>query len=79
MSFWDSVIDDGVTDTLVTVGSGGAIVVTLTTAKPYLVLSTTDVAVTVTVAAVSPAATVRLPWVSILVPGIPPNTFHITA
>jgi len=64
----------GLTVTPVTVGAGA---VTVTVAVPDLEVSAVEVALTVKVVAVSPAATVKVPLV-ILVPVIPPVTDHVT-
>jgi len=66
----------GLTVTLVTVGEPPPLV-TVTVAVPDLLVSTVEVALTVKVVAVSPAATVRFPSV-ILVPVMPPVTVHVT-
>ena len=63
---------------LVTVGEGVEVLVTVTVAVPDLVLSTVEVALTVKVVAVSPAATVKLPVFAMLVPVMPPSTVHET-
>jgi hypothetical protein len=65
----------GLTETPVTVGATG---VTVTVAVPDLLVSKVEVAVTVRLAALSSAATVRRPASLMLVPAEPPVTVQVT-
>jgi hypothetical protein len=64
--------------TVETVGVPPELPETVTVAVPYLVVSAVDVAVTVRLEAVSPAATVRRPVVLMEVPEPPPGTAQVT-
>ena len=70
---------EGLTVTKSTVGVAGPVwVVIVTVAVPLIAVFTVDVALTVTLVAVSAAATVKRPSVLMPVPAMPPETVQVT-